>query len=97
MENEIKQALENNVDLSKEEYAEKNKMADQSTKMHGVEGKAPISEALRHKRIQTNYYGTSLNIGVQHLAALNNIENLLTAIVQKLYDTGVSDDGRKQE
>ena len=42
MENEIKQALENNVDLSKEEYAELNKKSDVTTKSHGVEGRAPI-------------------------------------------------------
>ena len=98
MENEIKQALENNVDLSKEEYAELNKKADVSTKSHGVEGRAPISEALRHKRIQTNYYGSSLNVGMQTLAALSNIETLLGLIAKKLYSEEIEDNGgRKQD
>lgn len=61
-EQEINAALNANVDLSKDEYAKKSAMADESTAMHGVEGKAPISEALRHKRVQTNFYATALNI-----------------------------------
>ncbi len=100
MENEIKQALEKNVDLSKEEYADLSKKADQSTETHGIEGKAPISETLRHKRIQSNYYGIDLNIKTQELAALANIETLLQMIVKKMYaidSKGVEDVGRKQD
>ena len=60
--NEIDVALNANVELSKEEYAKTCANADESTKAHGVEGKAPLSEATRHKRVQTNFYATALNI-----------------------------------
>lgn len=62
LEQDINTALNANVDLSKEEYAKRCAIADESTKAHGVEGKAPVSEATRHKRVQTNFYATALNI-----------------------------------
>lgn len=61
-EEEINTALNANVDMSKEEYVKACTAADKSTKTHGVEGRAPISEAVRHKRVQTNFYATALNI-----------------------------------
>lgn len=62
LEQDIETALNANVELSKEEYAEMCARADESTKANGVEGKAPVSEATRHKRVQTNFYATALNI-----------------------------------
>lgn len=83
--NEIDVALNANVELSKEEYAKNCANADESTKTHGVEGRAPLSEATRHKRVQTNFYATALNILVNiyqlqceiadSLKELNNARN----------------------
>lgn len=62
LEQDIETALNANVELSKEEYARMCAAADESTKANGVEGEAPVSEAMRHKRVQTNFYATALNI-----------------------------------
>lgn len=62
LEKDINTALNANVDMSKEEYAKMCELADETTKVNGVEGKAPVSEAVRHKRVQTNFYATALNI-----------------------------------
>ena len=75
MEKMIKKALEKDVDLTREEYAEKQKKADKTTAAHGVEGKAPISERERERRMRMNYYGTVINIGMSILAALDDINN----------------------
>ena len=71
----IKEALERDVDLSNEEYAEKMKKADKSTAAHGVQGKAPLSESARERRMRMNYYGTMLNIEMSILAALDELIN----------------------
>jgi hypothetical protein len=70
---DIEMALNADVELSEKEYAEKCAMMDESTKQHGVEGKAPLSEAKRHKRIQTNYYATSMNILINMYQVLAEI------------------------
>lgn len=62
LEKDIMAALNANVELSKEEYAKVNALADESTKANGVQGRAPISESTRQKRVQTNFYATALNI-----------------------------------
>ena len=62
LEQDINAALNANVNLSKEEYAKKCALADETTANNGVEGEAPLSEAERHKRVQTNFYATALNI-----------------------------------
>ena len=97
MDKEIEKALHANVDLPDEEYEKLTAQADQSTERHGVKGKAPVSEAKRHKRIQSNFYGTSVNIGMQMLSALANVETLLKLIAQKLYSEEVNNDKRKQD
>ena len=61
LQDQILDALNKNVNLSEQEYKEKVIKADASTEAHGVEGKAPVSEKTRHKRIQSNFYGISLN------------------------------------
>lgn len=77
----IEQALNKDVELSENKYKEKCKQADKSTAVHGVEGRAPISEAVRHKRIQTNFYGTCLNVLLSALSELNQINTLLTELI----------------
>lgn len=62
LEQDINSALNANVELSKEEYAKMCKAADKSTAKHGVKGNASVSESVRHKRVQTNFYATALNI-----------------------------------
>ena len=62
LEKDINAALNANVDLGKEEYAKMCAHADETTKVNGVEGMAPIDEETRHKRVQTNFYATALNI-----------------------------------
>ena len=57
----INNALNENVDLSKEEYKEKIMQADKATAGHGLTQKVSVNESTRHKRIQMNYYGISLN------------------------------------
>ena len=81
----IKNALNKDVELTAEEYKTKCMQADKSTKMHGVEGRAPISEALRHKRIQTNFYGTCLNVLLSALAELSQTNALLAELIGMKY------------
>lgn len=92
-ENYIKTALEKDVDLSAEEYREKCLSADGATKAHGVEGKAPVSEAVRSKRIQSNYYGTSLNVMLSILSELNQTNALLSELTVMIY-AGMSDEAK---
>ena len=89
-EEEVNVALNENVELSKEEYAKKSVMADESTKEHGVEGKAPVSEALRHKRVQTNFYATALNV-------LVNLYQLTAEIADTLKDLKELNDGARNK
>ena len=59
-EEQIKEALNRNVDLSTEEYEENFKKACACA--DGNIGKMKkVSEATKHKRIQSNFYGTSIN------------------------------------
>ena len=81
MEQTIKEALEKDVDLSPEEYREKNEAADASTKAHGVKGRAALTEGQRHKRIQMNFYGTVLNILVSALAEASETNRLLRLLM----------------
>lgn len=88
LEKEIKEALLRDVDLSSEEYKAKNQKADASTKAHGVEGRAPLSESLRHKRIQMNFYATMLNIGVSLLAEVTETNRLLRIALMERHKEG---------
>lgn len=63
----IIRALNKDINLSPAEYAEKCREADKTTENNGIKntarGKTPIvNEELRHKRVQTNFYGTTLNL-----------------------------------
>ena len=74
---DINMALNANVDMSTEDYAELTKKMDESTKNHGVKGKAPISESVRHKRIQSNFYATALNILINMYQLLAEMDDSL--------------------
>lgn len=77
MNDEIKNALEDGVDLSDEEYRARTEKADAATRCHGFVERAPVSEAKRARRIQNNFYGTALNI----LCALYSVaEEILTIL-----------------
>ena len=82
LEKEIKEALEKDADLSPEEYRAKNEAADESTKAHGVKGRAALTEGQRHRRIQMNFYGSTLNILVGILAEVSETNKLLRKIME---------------
>ena len=84
MNNQIEQALNQNADLSAAEYKEKTMRADEITKAHGETGNAPVSEALRHKRVQTNYYAPSLNVSLALLAAIDRNNDLLAELINEV-------------
>lgn len=90
LEQDINTALNANVELSKEEYAEMCKQADETTKVNGVEGKAAISEAVRHKRVQTNFYATALNI-------LVNLYQLTAEIADSLKELKEMNNGTRNK
>ena len=94
MEKEIKEALMRDVDLPEEEYRAKNEAADQSTKTHGVKGKAALTEGRRHKRIQMNFYGTVLNILVGVLAEVAETNRMLRYIIAQ---QNGGEDGKRNE
>ena len=71
----IKKALEKDIDLPAEEYAEKMKQSDRATAAHGVDGEAPLDEEARERRMRMNFYGTMINIEMSILAALDELNN----------------------
>lgn len=86
LDEEIKQALEENTNLSKEEYEALQRKADNQTANHGVQGKAPVSESVRHKRMQSNFYGINVKILMNVLASLDTINEKLEEISKKMGD-----------
>lgn len=81
----IDEALGRDVELSAEEYRAKCLAADKSTVAHGTEGKAPVSEAIRHKRIQSNFYGIALNVMLSTLAEVSRTNELLSELVTMMH------------
>ena len=86
----IQQALLNDVYLTDEEYNKKILKSDQATAGHGITNKAPVSEAKRHKRIEMNYYGISINYLANILAEtvhtnqiLRNQNELILALLKE--------------
>lgn len=71
----IDNALTRDIDISREEYAEKCAKADRTTAANGVEGEAPLNEEERERRMRMNYYGSVINIGMAILAALDDVAN----------------------
>ena len=78
----IQNALNADVDLSEEEYRAKMEQADRSTEAHGMTKKAPLSEAKRHKRIEMNYYGLSINYMANLLGELVNTNRILMEMLK---------------
>ena len=90
-------ALNEDLDLTREEYEEKKARADKITAAHGVEGEAPLSEEERERRMRMNYYGSVLNVGMAILAALDDIANRVTTLnnnIVNLAGGGAADDER---
>lgn len=88
-------ALNEDIDLSREEYAEKKARADEITAAHGVEGEAPLSEEERERRMRMNFYGSVLNVGMAILAALDDLNNRVTTLnnnIVNLAGGGVADE-----
>lgn len=83
---QIDEALKRGVDLPDEEYAEQFKKADAATAGHGMTKKAPISEARRHKRIEMNYFGLSINYLACMLSAIDQTNQLLAQQNAMLYE-----------
>ena len=86
----IKDALERDVDLSREEYAEKQKKADEITAAHGVEGEAPLSEEERERRMRMNFYGSTLNVMMALYSAVEQLNNGVAAIASMLTNGGTN-------
>ncbi len=80
----VEKALHEDIDLDREEYAEKKARADAITAAHGIEGEAPLSEEERERRMRMNYYGSVLNVGMAILAALDDIANRITTLNNNL-------------
>lgn len=79
----IEAALNADTDLSREDYAKKCADADKITAAHGIEGEAPLTEEERERRMRMNYYGSIINIGMNVLAALNELCARLEIIDEK--------------
>lgn len=95
IEEQVKQALNADLDLSEEEYKAKNSAADNTTKAHGVKGRGALTEAQRHKRMSMNYMGSSLNLQASTLAQLNYIGALLeaqNAMLAEIYQMTVKEE-----
>ena len=88
----IKDALERDAALSREEYAEKQKKADEITAAHGVEGEAPLSEEERERRMRMNFYGSMLNVMMALYSAVEQLNNGVTAIASMLTNGGTSNE-----
>lgn len=79
---EIIRALNKDINLSPAEYAEKCREADKTTANNGIKntarGKTPVvNEELRHKRVQTNFYGTVLNLLLNICISLEEVKDEL--------------------
>lgn len=79
----INEALNKDVELLPEEYKAKCEQADATAEFHGAEGAAPIDEDTRHKRIQSNFYGTVLNFLASILCEASETNRLLGELVKK--------------
>ena len=73
LDKQIEEALNKDVNLTEEEYKEKILKADKCTEAHGIVNKrVAVTEAVRHKRIQSNFYGIALNFLSSILAEMEN-------------------------
>ena len=69
--------------MTNQEYidAALNRDTELGTEEYRAKCKAPISEAVRHKRIQTNFYGTALNVMLSLLAEISRMNELLSDLM----------------
>ena len=81
----IDTALNENVTLSKDEYKEKVLKADEATAGHGMTNKAPVSESVRARRIQSNFYGIAINFLSSILAEISTQTEMINLNNQMLY------------
>lgn len=81
----ISEALNRDLELTEEEYRAKCEKADSSTKAHGIKGRAALTEGQRHKRIQSNFYGTALNVMLSLLAEVSVTNDLLRQSLRMQY------------
>ena len=89
----IKNALERDVDKTREEYAKARENASRSADFHtsgDPEATEQVPEELKHSRVQSNFYATALNflfaLTDHALAIRMHLEaqtSLLTAIAEK--------------
>lgn len=84
----VQKALNEDIDLSREDYAAKRARADEITAAHGVEGEAPLSEDERERRMRMNYYGSTLNILMAVLAAIDDLANRITTLNNNIVALG---------
>lgn len=82
----IQQALNQDVDLSEEEYREKILNADKITAGHGATKKAAVTESVRHKRVQRNFYGIALNFLSSLLGEMATLSTLVRQQNAMLYE-----------
>lgn len=84
---QIEEALRKDVNLTKEEYKEQVLKADKATESHGIVNKrVAVSEGVRHKRIQSNFYGIALNFLSCILSAIEEQTVLLSQQNAMLYE-----------
>ena len=87
LQEQIKEALHKDVNLTEEEYKEKILKADKCTEAHGIVNKrVAVTEAVRHKRIQSNFYGIALNFLSCILSAVENQTVLMSQQTAMLYE-----------
>lgn len=91
LEKDIETALNADCDLSSEEYAKKCALMDESTKNNGVEGDAPIDENTRHKRIQSNFYATAMNVLINMYQIMADMSADVENIKKELSSNGGND------
>lgn len=84
----IDKALTDNINLSRDEYQALCKKADEVTAAHGVEGEAPLSEEERERRMRMNFYGSTLNVMMAILAAIDDLANRITTLNNNILALG---------
>ena len=84
----VEKALNEDLDLTREEYKEKKAKADAITAAHGVEGEAPLTEEERERRMRMNFYGSTINILMALLSAVDDLANRITMMNNNLVALG---------
>lgn len=84
----VKNALEKDVNLSSEDYAKSRENASKSADFHSGETIPELpeweAEERKHKRIQSNFYGTALNFFLAFQDHLSEIRESKSRIEEKL-------------